>query len=70
MGKNSPQYVFRMDYKTEEIFGELRKIGMNISQFIRMSVLNYWEKEIIGKYEEMKREYEKREREKKKKKPS
>lgn len=68
MGENSRQYSFRMDYKTEDIFRKLRKAGVNISQYIRMSILEYWEVEIIGKYDEMVKEHQKREAFKKQKK--
>lgn len=70
MGANSKQFAFRMDYKTEQIFRKLRKAGMNVSQFIRMAVLEYWEVEIMGKYEEMVKEYEKREAKKKERLPN
>ena len=43
MGKPSKKFVFRMDAKTEDITKVLVKLGINVSQFCRESMLFYWE---------------------------
>lgn len=47
MGFKSKKISLRIDWKTELIIIELKKLNINYSQFIRMAILEYYETRLL-----------------------